>query len=770
MTPSAFSRRIRKRCTQPIEWLEPRTYFSISFPSAEGLAGLNSANGVAVADLNGDGHPDVVAVGNGGNGTPEVAVYINKGDGTFNSPILLYPPGASVSGVAIGDFNGDHVPDIATLDTQDSAITVLLGAPANLTGAEQPSFLSPITTTFGSAGSGAPAGGIWTAHFGGGSDNLIVDDPNDARAFVLLSTSQGHFTTPSPILGPGGVNVIPRLVADFNGDGISDILYTDSNGIEVQYGTTSAGFSTTVHTSALNIPGTIESMAVGALSSGGKPDLVIATDTPSNSGNNNAPYDLSVFRNTGAGTFAASVNYAPTIDPASIALGDFDANGTLDVAVADSSGNLNIFSGTGSGTLMAPKALTNATGLINQVTTADLNSDGKADLIYSGESGNLNIANDPVIVQLEAASNSGGGGGGGAGGGGGGGSPSLSGTVTTTTLPTSVIAGSTASAQASVEVVNTGSATETGSTTVAVYASSDGSIDANAILLGSVTRNLNLKAGGEADVAVAIKSLPASLDGSYELLTKVTASSGNITDSSSGPTLTAAAPFIAFSDTILRTTLPPSNVSGQTSKASVQLKIVNDGNTASTGNSTISFYASPDTTAADGTLIRSVSEKIVVKPSASRVITIPLLNLPVVKNGSYDLVAQVTDPKGGVSTSVASGTYAFAAPFLALTPSTPVVTVAKDGSATVSFTVTNDGNTPSSGSSTVTIYASSDGTITNATAAFTATENLPLAPGKSKSVHLKLTAAQVTTLQAAVAAILQVTDPLGGSQTVALSI
>lgn len=764
MTPSIFSRHTRKRFAHSIEWLEPRTLFSISFPSAQGLAGLSSANGVAVADLNGDGHPDVVAIGEGGNGAPEVAVFINKGDGSFNSPIILYPPGASVAGVTIGDFNGDHVPDIATLDTQDSAVSVFLGAPANATGVQQPSFLAPITTTFGSLGSSAAAGGIWTAHFGGGSDNLIVDDPNDARAFVLLSTSQGHFTTPSPILGPGGQYVIPQQVADFNGDGISDILYTDANGIEVQYGTTSAAFSTTVQTTALNIPGTIESMAAGALISGGKPDLVITTDTPGDSANNNAPYDVSVFRNTGAGTFAAPVNYTPTIDPTSLALGDFDGNGSLDAAVADSGGNLNIFTGSGTGSLTAPKALMNVTGLVNQITAADVNGDGKADLVYSGQSGNLNISNDSVFVQLEGVGKSGGGGTGG------GGSASLSGAVTRTTFPTSVVAGGTSKGQASVEIINSGSGVETGAATVAVYASSDGSIDGSAVLLGSVTRKLNLKAGGKIALSVPVNSFPAGLDGSYTLLAKVTDSGGNITDSSSGPTLTAAAPFIAFSETILRTTLPAANVSGQSTKASVQLKIVNDGNTASIGNSTIAFYASPDTMAADGTLIRSVTEKIVLKPSASRVVTIPLEDLPVVINGNYDLVAQVTDPNGGVSSTVGSGTYAFAAQFLSLAPSAPAVTVATDGSATVSFTVTNNGNIAPSDSSTMTFFASSDGSTSDAIAVSTQLENLPLAPGKSQTVHLKLTADEVTTLQTAVAAILQVTDPLGGSQTLELSI
>jgi hypothetical protein len=63
---------------------------------------------IAVADLNGDGWPDVAA---GSVATPGVAIFLNLGDGALGSPIA-YATGAPVSDIAIGDFNADGLPDL----------------------------------------------------------------------------------------------------------------------------------------------------------------------------------------------------------------------------------------------------------------------------------------------------------------------------------------------------------------------------------------------------------------------------------------------------------------------------------------------------------------------------------------------------------------------------------------------------------------------------------------------------------------------------------
>jgi hypothetical protein len=64
---------------------------------------------LAVADLNGDGRPDVAALAN------DVSVLLNRGDGTFK-PRLAYAPRGILDSIAIADLNGDRVADIVIED------------------------------------------------------------------------------------------------------------------------------------------------------------------------------------------------------------------------------------------------------------------------------------------------------------------------------------------------------------------------------------------------------------------------------------------------------------------------------------------------------------------------------------------------------------------------------------------------------------------------------------------------------------------------------
>jgi len=61
---------------------------------------------VAVGDFNGDGIPDL-AISNESSST--VSILLGKGDGTFQSQVS-YATGAYPYSVAVGDFNGDGIP------------------------------------------------------------------------------------------------------------------------------------------------------------------------------------------------------------------------------------------------------------------------------------------------------------------------------------------------------------------------------------------------------------------------------------------------------------------------------------------------------------------------------------------------------------------------------------------------------------------------------------------------------------------------------------
>jgi Bacterial Ig-like domain (group 3)/FG-GAP-like repeat len=95
-----------------------------TFQSPVSLPAAPQVYSLAVADVNGDGNLDLVAATNQG-----ITVLLGKGDGTFPKG-AFYPsgfkPGGAAYSVALADLNGDGYPDIAVANFPDGTVGVLL--------------------------------------------------------------------------------------------------------------------------------------------------------------------------------------------------------------------------------------------------------------------------------------------------------------------------------------------------------------------------------------------------------------------------------------------------------------------------------------------------------------------------------------------------------------------------------------------------------------------------------------------------------------------
>ena len=177
-----------------------------------------------VGDFDGDGKLDL-AVANYSNNN--ISVFWGNGDGTFQQPPLIVPSGGALpNGVVVGDFDGDHKLDLAVANSGNpnlippdpGNVAVLLGNGDRTFQAPQTYAVghTPLTVAVGDF-DGDRVPDLAVANFGD-SDPKVGDPGNVA---VLLGNGDGTFQAPQPF----AVGTNPQFVAvgDFNGDRVDDL-------------------------------------------------------------------------------------------------------------------------------------------------------------------------------------------------------------------------------------------------------------------------------------------------------------------------------------------------------------------------------------------------------------------------------------------------------------------------------------------------------------------------------------------------------------------
>jgi hypothetical protein len=232
-----------------------------------GQLGIYSAN-VAVADFNGDGNLDVAVANRGFDKPGSVMVFLGDGKGNLKDR-TTYRIAGGPWGIAAGDLNGDHHPDLVVTNIS-GYVSVLLN---DGTG----KFLKPVTYSVG--GGAAVDVKIGDLRHNGQADLAVVNASLSAVA-VLLNSGNGTFGTAKlyPTSLPGqstGANAV--VIADFNLDGRLDLAASNQDGNSALfYGKGDGTFKAAVPIhDEIKFDGAI-SLTVGDFNNDKSPDLAFA--------------------------------------------------------------------------------------------------------------------------------------------------------------------------------------------------------------------------------------------------------------------------------------------------------------------------------------------------------------------------------------------------------------------------------------------------------------------------------------------------------------
>lgn len=187
------------------------------------------AHSVRIADVNGDGKPDLVvanACASSGScpiGPGSVGVLLGNGDGTFQTAVSYGSGGYDAESVAVADVNGDGKLDVVVANFCGNTSCSLPGTVGVMLGNGDGTF-QPVVP-YSSGGPALHAIAVADVNRDGKRDIVVTASNNDV--LVLLGNGDGTFQAPVGY-GTGGFGAGSLAVADENGDGRPDIMVTNA--------------------------------------------------------------------------------------------------------------------------------------------------------------------------------------------------------------------------------------------------------------------------------------------------------------------------------------------------------------------------------------------------------------------------------------------------------------------------------------------------------------------------------------------------------------
>lgn len=334
-----------------------------TFQAARAFQAGNTPNGIAVDDLNDDGHLDLVA----SNGrSSDVSVLLGDGSGDF-ATARTFVANAEPITVALADMDDDGTIDVVAITKAElGTATLLRNRGGGILNAVEDVLVGVSPSTIASGDMNDDA-----------APDLVVGT-SLGTVEIYAPQSQGGFSSLQSVNVGGSLRSLE--VVDLDGDAVLDLAVVDREGerVVVLKGLGGARFS-----DPLSIPSDPRptSITSGDFNADGRVDLALTTAGPD--GAEPAVARVTTLLQQANGSFAATTPAAVEKTPLFVAAADFNADGRDDVAVANQATNtVSILFSNANGSLRLNQTL-NPNDVGQQptsLTIADLNADGRPDL------------------------------------------------------------------------------------------------------------------------------------------------------------------------------------------------------------------------------------------------------------------------------------------------------------------------------------------------------------------------------------------------------
>lgn len=570
----------------------------ISIVNGDGAGGLGTVtniptnvddnHAIGVADLDGNGKLDIVSASTTPGASPAAEVLLQQTNGTFVQQNLNLGGRTGFASLAVADFNGDGHADIALISQSGNTVTVLInngdgtfGAPTDYATGSGPTSL--VTGDFN--GDNKPD--IVTANSTGGSVSFLAGD------------GSGHFAAKvdSAVVGsPAGGGPLKVRTANLNNDSFPDLLVLlSSNSSHLDGAVLLANGNGTFHTGTTISTGGSTRTALAAGNINNNTDAIPPTSTDVIVANSSQITTL--LNVTGQDTTAPTFT-VPTTQPAATAGSTtyqfnvvYTDNNEVD---ASTLGNNNV-------TVTGPGGFSQAATLVSQNLGNGPSVQATYQITFSGGLTSANAGTYTVTANTVALT---------------GGVTDANGNALAQANPpgdtftltlgapstgvtvgpiqgkflTSVVAGSKGK-PVKFKVTNTSGSTFKGTYVITLAASSTPAIDSSSIVLAQLSKKVNLKNGKSANISINKWNYPTVV-GDYFIVVQADNGQGQIGTNATSTQVNVAAPFVDLNN--LWNGVAPAMVAGK--KTTLTFKVQNIGNVAAKGTLTVQLQATSGTT------------------------------------------------------------------------------------------------------------------------------------------------------------------------------